>query len=478
MTVAALVWAMLAAAAQAASPLGEDDARHLLSRTGFSAQPREVAELARLSRREAVDRLLMATRTRAQTPPPAWALEPYEPPVRLATLSDEERMMQRRQLAEQGRDLRAWWVAEMLVTPSPLTERMVLFWHNHFTSSLRKVRMPLLMYRQHETLRRHALGNFADMLHAMARDPAMMVYLDGVGNRKGQPNENFAREVMELFTLGEGRYTERDIKEAARAFTGWSVSRASGEFVVRPQFHDDGPKTVLGVTGHHDGGAVLDILLARPETAQWVVGKLWREFVSPQPDQAEVRRIAARFKSSRYDIRAVLRELLISDAFYAPVNRATLIKSPVDLVVGTLRQFQLPADDALPYAQTIATLGQVLFAPPNVKGWPGGEAWIDSTTLLVRKRFLENMFRQADGMAHGQPQPMLQMSAMSADDLRGRAQRALAALHWDGAAWLSQYRDAASWQRTLLPRAPIAAIAGSDVSALRQAVFDPVYQLK
>lgn len=470
--VAALVFAVAAPAA----PLGEDNARHLLNRTGFSAQEHEIAEFARLSRQAAADRLLAVSGTAVRTPPPAWTLQPFSPPVRPASLSEAERLMQRRQLAEQGRELRAWWVAEMLATQTPLTERMVLFWHNHFTSSLRKVRMPLLMYRQHQTLRRHALGSFADMLHAMARDPAMLVYLDGVGNRKGQPNENFARELMELFTLGEGRYSEGDIKEAARAFTGWSVSRESGEFTVRPLFHDDGPKTVLGVSGNHEGGVVLDILLARPETAEWVVGKLWREFVSPQPDPATVRRIAARFKSSRYDIRTALRELLVSDAFYAPDNRAALIKSPVELVVGTLRQFGLRADDAMPYAQTVATLGQVLFAPPNVKGWPGGEAWIDSTTLLGRKRFLENVFRQAEGGM--QPQPMMQAGAMQSDDMRGRAQRALAALHWDGMAWMARFRDAASWQRALLPRAPVAAIAGSDIAALRQAVFDPVYQLK
>ena len=175
-------------------------------------------------------------------------------------------------------------------------------------------------------------------LHAIARDPAMVIYLDSASNRKGQPNENFAREVMELFTLGEGHYTEHDVKEAARAFTGWSIDPASGAFQFRSGAHDNGFKTVLGNSGNLDGDTVLNILLAHPQTAEFIVGKLWREFVSPTPDTAEVRRIASELRDSGYNIREALRALLMSDAFYAPSNRAVLVKSPVDLVVGTLRQ--------------------------------------------------------------------------------------------------------------------------------------------
>ena len=198
----------------------------------------------------------------------------------------------------------------MLTTPSPLTEKMVLFWHNHFVSSLQKVRSPVLMYRQNALLRKHALGYFGDLLHEVAKDPAMVIYLDSASNRKGQPNENFAREVMELFTLGEGNYGENDIKEAARAFTGWSLDPDTGEFVVRPLIHDDGVKTVLGRSGNFDGDAVLDILLAQPQTAEFIVAKLWREFVSPTPDPAEVKRIARMFRDNRYNIKVALRALL------------------------------------------------------------------------------------------------------------------------------------------------------------------------
>lgn len=458
-----------------ARPLGFDDARHLLNRTGFAANPPEITEFSSLTREAAVARLLGWTARAPAVPAPDWTQMPYEPPPRLPQLSDEARKDYQRQLIGQGRDLKAWWMAEMLTTTSPLTEKMVLFWHNHFTSSLRKVRMPLLMYRQHMTLRRHALGNFRELLHALARDPAMLIYLDGVASRKGQPNENFSRELMELFTLGEGHYAEQDVKEAARAFTGWSIDRDSGEFLFRRALHDDGVKTVLGVSGAHDGAAVIEILLARPETAEFIVAKLWREFVSAEPDMDEVRRIAGLFRAGAYDIRVALRELLAVDAFYAPRHRAGLVKSPVDIVVGTLRQFRMTVADPLPYALAAGRLGQDLFAPPNVKGWPGGATWINATTLLSRRQFLESVFRSNEpGMA-----PAMRMTP-AADDLRGRQQRALDDLRFDDVAWFAQFRGAPGqdWQRVVLAMPPVAAMAGDDAAALRLAVQDAAYQLK
>jgi len=445
----------------AAGQLGFDDARHLLNRTSFAANTPEINEFSQLNRAAAAARLLGWTAQATKVPAPEWALLPYEPPPRPATLSDEARKDFQRRLIAQGRDLKAWWMAEMLTTPSPLTEKMVLFWHNHFVSSMRKVRMPLLMYRQQLTMRQHALGNFRELLHAMARDPAMLIYLDGAANRKGKPNENFAREVMELFTLGEGRYTEQDVKEAARAFTGWSIDRETGEFLFHQGMHDTGIKTVLGVTGRHDGAAVLDILLARPETAEFIVTKLWREFISAEPDSGEVRRIAQVFRANRYDIRTVLRELLTSDAFYAPQNRANLVKSPVDLVVGTLRQFHMTIADPLPFALAVSRLGQDLFAPPNVKGWPGGEAWINATTLLSRKQFLEMVFR---GNESGMQSTM---------------RRVPMSMQFDGDGWFDQFGNAPErWQRVVFAGPPVSTVSGLGVQALRAAVQDPVYQLK
>ena len=226
----------------------------------------------------------------------------------------------------------------------------------------------------------------------------MLIYLDVAQSRRGQPNENFAREVMELFTLGEGHYTEQDIKEAARAFTGWTIEPATGEFRWRPFAHDGGSKIVLGVTGNLDGDAVLDILLAQPPTAEFVVRKLWREFVSPSPDDAEVRRIARRFRDSGYDTRLALREIFGSRAFWAQESRLALVKSPVDWVLGTLNSMQIEAPEPLLLGFALRQLGQDLFAPPNVRGWPGGETWINSSTLLARKQYAERLLRREGRM--------------------------------------------------------------------------------
>jgi uncharacterized protein (DUF1800 family) len=291
---------------------------------------------------------------------------------------------------------------------------------------------------------------------------------------------------MELFTLGEGQYGERDVKEVARAFTGWSLDKDTGEFLFRRMAHDDGVKTVLGRTGAFDGDAVLDILLAQPQTAELIVAKLWREFVSPEPDPAEVKRLARAFRESRYSVRTALRALLVSDAFYAPQHRATLIKSPVDLVVGTLRQFRFEVGDVLPFVFTCDKLGQALFAPPNVKGWPGGEKWINSTTLLMRKGFLERLFRvdelvpvAAAGMSEGMEQPR---GIARIDDGRDRFMRAMMEIRFDGGRWLAQFKggDTAGVQRVLLAAAPVSAPAPDirGMELIRQLTLDPVYQLK
>ena len=476
---------LTSAAVYAATPMGFDEARQLLNRTSFAANVDDINSFAKLTRAQAVDQLLAWTASnKVATPAPAW-INDFESPRRLRGLSEEQKKLAQRAQFEKGAELRGWWMTEMLTTPSPLTEKMVLFWHNHFVSSLQKVRSPVLMYRQQLLLRKHALGYFGDLLHDVSKDPAMVVYLDNASNRKAQPNENFAREVMELFTLGEGNYSERDIKEAARAFTGWSIDLDTGEFVSRALIHDEGVKTVLGASGNFDGDAVLDILLAQPPTAEFIVAKLWREFVSPVPDVAEVKRVARMFRDNRYNIKVALRALLTSDAFYAPQNRAALIKSPVELIVGTLRQFRFETGEVIPFVLVSRQLGQDLFAPPNVKGWPGGEAWINSATLLQRKQILERLFR-----AQEMRQPLMAMSRDAGDNVKGigksgdgkeRLARAMMDIHFDGDKWLSQFRPGDPLLIKVVlaadPASPPAAPAqGTDV--LRQWVLDPVYQLK
>lgn len=482
---AAASLALLAGAAQAAG-MGADEARLLLNRTGFGATPQEIAQYARYSRAEAVEQLLRGARILSQTFGPEW-IDEYQPPGALRALSEDERKVAQRAQVERAVELRGWWLTEMLASSSPLTERMTLFWHNHFVSSQQKVKSPKLMYQQNLLLRRNALGNFGELLHAVAKDPAMIVYLDSATNRRGRPNENFAREVMELFTLGEGNFTEQDVREAARAFTGWSVEEETGEYRWRPFAHDDGPKTVLGRSGNFDGDAVLDILLGQPATAEFVVAKLWREFVSPRPDAAEVRRIGARFRASDYDIKVALRELLLSPAFWAGENRAALMKSPVDLVVGTLHTLGVSIGDPLPFTLALRQLGQDLFAPPNVKGWPGGEAWINSTTLLAREQFLDRLLHAqaepADSREALIPVALATMTSPARPGMDGRERfMHTAAVRLDSFAWFGQLQAApgTNAQRVLPAGDPAKPVPSAmpERELLRELLLDPAYQLK
>lgn len=460
--------------------MGEDAARHLLSRTGFTPTPREIQEFSGLSRTAAVERLLAGVRAEARTPPPA--LLEFVPRAHLRELknaSEAQRKAFQREQFERSLELRTWWYREMLETDSPLTERMTLFWHNHFVSSQQKVKSPVLMARQNQLLRRHALGNFAQLLHAIAKDPAMVVYLDNVSNKRASPNENFAREVMELFTLGEGHYQEQDIKEAARAFTGWSLDRDTGEFRFYRMLHDAGEKTVLGKRGNWNGEDVLNILLAQPATAEFLTQKLWREFISPTPEPTEVSRLASVFRKQHYDIRALMRALLLSDAFDAPQNRAVLIKSPVELVVGSLRLFDIHPNDLRPLAFAARNLGQDIFAPPNVRGWPGGEVWINSTSLLGRRQVLARLLSNDET---AQPEPRMkrgkrfQQGSMLA---QGEDYR------FDAARWFGQFPAAQTEAQLRIERAvlgttsPQQSVSAVDRLALLQAlVLDPAYQLK
>ncbi len=515
---AIIAWALIVSQARAqtiasnAVAMGFDDARHLLGRTSFAAQPSEIAAYAKLSRAAAVDELLAQTKRVASFPAPAWASR-YERVFRQDMTQEERQAAQRREQVERGLELRAWWTAEMLSTPTPFTEKMTLFWHNHFATAQQKVRVASLMYRQNAMLRQYALGNFGAMLREVSKDPAMLIYLDGAQNRKGMPNENFAREVMELFTLGEGSYSERDIKEVARAFSGWSIDLDAGEFRFRRAQHDDGEKIIFGQRGKFNGDDVVTLLLRQQKTAEFIVGKLWIEFVSPEINRDEVGRIAKVFRDSGYEIKPTLRALLLSDAFWAANHRAVLVKSPVELVVGSLRQFRFEVEDPAPFAVIMRQLGQDLFGPPNVKGWPGGETWLNTTTLLARKSFLNRLFR-VDEM--GAPEIQGASAALIDRDMMGeRRQRAQARLatagmadgsdmagrgklgatmrfgvnnamkgqyHFDAASWFAQYpnrADADSLWKTLLAGPPVQVTELKyDLAGVRAIALDPMYQLK
>ena len=494
-----LIVSMLAFCAQpmaAAPQLGSQGAKQLLTRAGFAPNDAEVAAYSTLTHAAAVDRLLASVRTAAITPAPAWIDERLVPPRELRSMSDEARRAELQKQIRMGLDLRGWWLREMVTTPSPLTERMTLFWHNHFVSAQPKVRYTQLMYRQNVLLRQHALGRFDQLLHAVAKDPAMLIYLDSATNRRGAPNENFAREVMELFTLGEGKYSEDDIKQAARAFTGWSIDLDTGEYTFRRMLHDGGEKTVLGKTGNLDGDAVLDVILAQPATSEFIVRKLWREFVSPHPDETRVKWIAAQFRSSGWNIAQPVRALLLQPEVVARDEDNALVKSPADLVVGFVRQSGGELSQPVAAAAALAGMGQNLFSPPNVRGWPGGDAWINTQTLLARKQFLERGLSgkaSADTTMNDSASAAMKAEAMKPEDLPRRRLQMLeqaVSVRVDPEAWLAHAglapeRVVAPGGRAKLEQMVLTIPAtvpirdgalGLDV--LRTVVLDPAYQLK
>lgn len=372
--------------AQALTP---DETGHLLRRTAFGPRPQEMQALLPLTRTQAVDKLLGEVRNQAVTPLPR--LERPQGDLR----SEAGRRARNIQFRAQSQQLKNWWLQEMLVTPTPLTETMTLFWHNHFTSGLKKVRSPAMMAIQNQLLREQAFGNFASLLQAISRDPAMLRYLDGAANRKDKPNENFARELLELFTLGEGHYSEADIKAAARAFSGWTLNAKEQAVFKRPR-HDTGNKTFLGQTGPWRGEDIIRILLEQPQTARWIVTRLWLALISPDPDPKQIASWGTSFAKSGYAIKPLLRTMLLSEAFWA--ERGSLIKSPLELTVGSFRSLNLPPD-AEGLAQISSQLGQDVFEPPNVKGWPGGPSWINSRTLVARQQFLTRLVQMQPTLA-------------------------------------------------------------------------------
>ena len=373
--------------ALSANSLELPEARHLALRAGFGLDTSAMEKLKPLSRKQAIESFLSAKKQQLAapaciektTPPKAerreWDNAQSQAYIRLAINCTEE--------------LRQRYVEKLIAAPSPLNERMTLFWHNHFTSSSVKVRSSAQIYGQHRLLSSNALGNFRVMLHSILNDPAMLDYLDNTNNAKDSPNENLARELLELFTLGEGQYTERDIKEAARALTGQSISREGYGTHFYPEQHDFGEKNILGEKGHFGPEGLAELLLRQSQTARFITRKVWLEFVS-EPDERELKRLAARFGED-WDIAELVRGVLLSDAFWA--DEGKMIKSPVELLVGTARQLpgeRFPIDSA---SKLLLRLGQPLFAPPNVKGWPTGLEWVDSSRMMLRVSFGERLTR-------------------------------------------------------------------------------------
>lgn len=372
-----------------AAAIPQQQAMLLLTRTGFQPAPQETAAVSTLpSQADAAAYVVSGITTDIAVPAPAWTRQPWLAlPDKPAP--DQEAAFNTAQ-DQRGADLKNWWVAQMLATPSPLTERLVLFWHNHFTTQLSKVSDPWLLWRQQAILRGNAGGSFAAMLQQIVHDPAMLIFLDQPYSTAEAPTANFARELLELFTLGEKHYTETDILEVARALTGLTVG-GDGLPQFDPAIHDNGAKTILGRTGNFGPDDVVAILLSDPDCATFIVGKLWKEFVSPNPDPVAVAKIAAAFRADGYQLAPVLRSLFTAAAFWEPANRGTLVKSPAEFVIGAVRNLGLQAGDAGNYVDAIARSGQTLFEPPNVRGYLTGTGWINAMTLAGRQAVAQSL---------------------------------------------------------------------------------------
>ena len=281
---------------------------------------------------------------------------------------------------ERSRNLNIGWIMQMVNSAAQLREKVTLFWHGHFAC---RSNNPMYAQQLNNLQRKHALGSFKTLLMEVSKAPAMLQYLNNQQNRKGKPNENFARELMELFTLGIGNYTEQDIKESARAFTGWTYD-SDGKFLFRPNFHDEGNKTFFGKTGNFDGEAIIDIILADQKTAHFIARKLYLFFVNDTPNEANIKELGDHFFAKNYDISAVLKKMFTSDWFYSATNVGNKIKSPSEFLVNLSRTFYVTYNKPQVLIQLQSSLGQYLFNPPNVAGWPGGKSWIDSSSLMLR----------------------------------------------------------------------------------------------
>ncbi len=407
----------------------ERTARHFLNRTGFSATLTDVEAALKQSLAAILKRRLHYESTADPYPRPEWAIpataeqiaaikkeeESANEKVKELRKSGEKDKKALAQAARQGRqlekelekrdaltiylqkgisytfDLQKWWLRRMAGTSRPLQEKLTLFWHGHFATSIFKVDSAYYMWQQNETMRRNASGNFHTMIMEMSKDPAMIKWLDNNSNVKEKPNENYAREVMELFTLGEGHYTEPDIKEAARAFTGWGYGRATMQFSFNPRQHDDGVKTVLGRQGNWDGGDVVDIIFQQPACAQFIARKLWTYFAYEEPEQEIVDGLAQVLRENKYELKPMLQKIFSCNAFFSERAIRTQIKSPVQLAVGShqllKKEIPNPFESFSVIVKALRMMGQEPLLPPDVSGWKGGLTWATTSSLLMRYNF-------------------------------------------------------------------------------------------
>jgi uncharacterized protein (DUF1800 family) len=393
------------------------EAAHLLNRAGFGGDPSEIKTLHALGRQNAVESLIAPSEPMDAFPLPEWA-GPEQFRKDLQARFEQRRASQKARraadpeaaemkLREAFKEIQktnrlhalegqAWWFRRMLKTRAPLREKMTLFWHDHFATSIQKVKQPVLLIQQNELFRQNAFGSFQKLTQQILLDPAMMLYLDTESSKKGKPNENFAREVMELFTLGEGNYTELDVRDAARAFTGYQLDRMSGEVIHSKRQWDEGDKTVFGKTGPFTGSDVINLIFGKKETARFMVKKLWEFFVYAGPSESAIDALAGIYQKAGFETGPLLREIFLSREFYSETAMRTQIKSPVHYLVALLKQLEISNPPTGFPITAQQQLGQILFMPPNVAGWDWGQGWINTNTLLTRYNLAGFITKGAD----------------------------------------------------------------------------------
>jgi len=374
-----------------------DAVRRLLQRGGLGTRPGEL-DAATTS---GFDATLAALITPAASPDTGAAATPAPvfgpPPQRLGKAAGIAAIQaQRREQADQARQLGVWWLDRMSAVNAPFPERMAWFWHGHFATSVKKVRLAQLMYLQNDAQRRLGRGDFRALAQAMIVDPAMLIWLDGGGNRVGRPNENLAREFMELFTLGVGNYSETDVRQAARALTGWQVNDTTDTAVFHTRSHDAGPETVLGAPGAYNAPSLVDLLITQPASPRFLAQRIWTRFVADTPpDSATLERLVAAYGPG-HDITALLAAAVSSPAFRHPAS--VLVREPVLWLVAALRALRIPASKLAPAAlgAALSGLGQIPFTPPNVGGWPAGTPWLTTAAALTRLQAAQTLATVGD----------------------------------------------------------------------------------
>lgn len=368
----------------------QEKIQHLYWRAGFGLAPTDMAQQNKPISK-VLDQLFKAAKKLKPLAMPEFDIPSM---AEMKSMNKSERKELRKEGQKLTNDVNTNWVRQMASnSSSPLQEKMTLFWHGHFACESKNF---LLAVNQINTIRQHSLGNFKDLVLAISKDASMIFYLNNQQNKKSHPNENYARELMELFTIGRGNYSEKDIKEAARAFTGWFANRQSGEFNFRDKAHDYGQKTFMGKTGDWDGNDIIDIILEQKETAEFIAQKVYRYFVNPKVDKKHITLIAKVFRDSNYDIAKMMRYVFESDWFYDKKNVGTKIKSPIEFIVGISKTLGLSFGNTQSLLFPQRVLGQILFKPPNVAGWAGGKAWIDNATLMLRLNLAGIIFQRSE----------------------------------------------------------------------------------